>query len=172
MSQEITNETGITAVDPTSKTETATESAAAAEAKYALECARARGDEPIPDDEPGQSILAAHCDYSARGKMREHWFRMAWRNDTWEYIGERLSGVGIHTHTRHQSSYADVWPGELIAQHDRGKPIDIIWLVVLVPDSKEPIIRREKLQFTRRRDGKLAITLPDGTVLTRPDPRR
>jgi hypothetical protein len=171
MSQEITNEADAPAEAP--MPEIATETAAEPlPMKYATECARAKGEQPIPDDEPGLSILAAHCDYSARCKMREHWFRMAWRNDTWEYIGERLSGVGLLASTRHQSSYSDVWPGELIAQHDRGKPVDTIWLVVLVPDSKEPIIRREKLQFTRRRDGKLAITLPDGTVLTRPDPRR
>jgi hypothetical protein len=93
---------------------------------------------------------------------------MVWRNDQWEYFArERLSPVGIRAATRHQTVYGDVWPGEVLVQHDHGGPVDTAWLVV---DNKEkPIVACE---FRPTRDGRLKITLPDGRAIERPNPRR
>jgi hypothetical protein len=100
---------------------------------------------------------------------------MAWRGGVagireWQYIGERLTGVVMRASTRHQTSYGDVWPGEIVAQHDRGKPIDTIYLIVKAP--LEPKAMKEPLEFTKRRDGQLSITLPDRSSVILPDPRR
>ena len=154
----------------TETTTATTPAVAVALPQFSEECARARGDETIPADEPALSIIGAHCDYSASMRRREHWYRMAWRNGTWEYIGERLQSVGMRAAERHQTKYADVWAGEIIAQHDRGKPIDSIYLIVKAP--LEPKAIKEPLTFRKRRDGRLDIILPDRTIVALPDPRR
>jgi hypothetical protein len=140
---------------------------------YSEECARARGERPIPADEAALQVLGAHCDYSARGSRREHWFRLAWRDGRWQYISEQLSGVGMRASTRHQGTYGDVWAGEVVAQHDRGKPVDMMYLITHDPNPSHPSqAHKEPLTFTKRRDGRLSITLPDSSIITLPDPRR
>jgi hypothetical protein len=120
-----------------------------------------------PPDRP-QNVRAAHCDYSARGRRREHWYRMVWRDNQWQYYArERLVRVGMLASTRHQTVYGTVWPGEILVQHDHGGPVDVAWLVVDHP--KECLVRCE-LSVTRR--GELKITLPDGRTVVRPNPRR
>lgn len=137
---------------------------------FELECARAKGEQTIPEDEAPISITGAHCDYSARGSCREHWFRMAWRNDSWQYISRRLEAVGMTSSTRHQSKKGDVWAGEIVASHDRGKPIDAVALIVNRPEGVTNHILW--LDFTRRRDGQLSITLPDKSTVVLRDPRK
>jgi hypothetical protein len=140
-------------------------------AALAEACARARGESPIPGDEaPVGRITAARKEYSARGRCQEHWFRMRWSGNQWEYLGERIGGPGgFRASERRQASFADVWTGDLLAQHDRGGPINAVFIVV--PKS----IEADNLavcKFVRTRDGNLRITLPDGSVITRPNPRR
>jgi hypothetical protein len=135
---------------------------------FTIECARAKGEQEIPGDEAPISITGAYCDYSASGRCREHWFRMVWR-DKWQYLSERLAPVGMRASERHQSIKGDVWAGEIVAGHDRGKPIDAIGIISIQPVGGKHI---QWLKFNRRRDGQFAITLPDGSVIVRPDPRK
>lgn len=141
------------------------------EASFALECARAKGEQTIPDEELPHRITGAFCDYSARGACREHWFRMVWRNDAWEYFSEHLAAVGMNSSTRHQSTSGNVWAGELVATHDRGKPIEAIALVTS-GRSRDSEGELRFLKFGRRRDGQLSVTLPDSSVVLLPDPRK
>jgi hypothetical protein len=117
-----------------------------------------------PPDTPLQ-IVAARKDYSARGRCREHWYRLAWRGGEWRYLGDRRLAVGrFLAADRHDAVDADVWPGELIVEHDRGGPIRAAYLV-----TEEELMRCE---LRRTRDGQLRITLPDGRDVVRPNPRR
>jgi hypothetical protein len=142
-----------------------------AAAVLAEACARARGESPIPGDEaPVGRIVAARKEYSCRGRCQEHWFRMRWSGTSWQYLGERIGGPGgFRASERRQASYTDVWTGDLLAQHDRGGPINAVFLIV--PKSVEAD-NLAVCKFTRTRDGNLKITLPDGSVIVRPDPRR
>jgi hypothetical protein len=115
-----------------------------------------------PPDVP-RTIRAAHKDYSPRGKCREHWFRLVWRGGEWRYLGDHLS-----PDRREDTAYGDVWPGEIVIQHDRGGPIDSAFLVIDGQD-RRPLTRCE---LRRTRDGQLRITLPDGRDVVRPNPRR
>lgn len=140
---------------------------------FELESARAKGEQGIPDEEAPIVIAGAHCDYSARGSCRAHWFRMVWRNDSWQYISSRLAAVGMNSGTRHQTTKGEVWVGEIIASHDRGKPIDAVALIVNRPaNAADAAGRILWLDFSRRRDGHLSVTLPDQTKLVLPDPRK
>lgn len=158
-----------TTTQPTDTTDTTdtTDAQRLRQQRILLAVARATGRAPIPDDEQPLRVRSAFADYNARGKCRAHWFRLAWRNGAWTYIGERLDRVGALASSRHQTVHADVWPGEILVQHDRGGPIDAAFLIV--DDAEAPL---ELLPIAKRRDGQLAITLPEGEVLVRPDPRR
>jgi hypothetical protein len=117
-------------------------------------------------DGPPISIRAAHKAYSSRGRRDAHWYRMVWRSGAWQYYArERLPE---DPRERCATVYGDVRPGELVAQHDRGGPIDAVYLVTSRPGN-------DRLRFCtlrRTRAGTLRITLPDGRVVERPDPRR
>jgi hypothetical protein len=136
-------------------------SAALAEA-----CARARGESPIPGDEPAAGKwTVAKKDYSSRGRCREHWFRMVWRGGGWTYVGGRIGGPGGYDFAE-----AELWLGELVVRHNRGGPV--VAVAVVGPSSDGDGFALRKCEFTRTRDGNLKITLPDGSVIFRPDPRR
>jgi len=125
----------------------------------------ASGSEP---PEPSMRVEAGHCDYSARGRRRAHWYRMVWRGDAWQYFSStRMGPVGLLASTRHQTVYGEVWHGEVVIQHDRGGPIDAAYLVVA--GEEDPLV---ECGLSRTRDGQLRITLPDGRTLLRPNPRR
>jgi hypothetical protein len=120
-----------------------------------------------PPDEP-REIRAAYKDYNARGRCREHWFRMVWRGGAWQYLGDRrLASGNFRASERHDMVMAEVWPGELVVQHDRGGPIDAAYLVY---DGGDRSLAR--CDLGRTRDGQLRITLPDGRQVVRPNPRR
>jgi hypothetical protein len=85
---------------------------------------------------------------------------MVWRHGAWQYFADRrLSG-------RSDAVLECVRPGELLAEHPRGRPIDLVYLVV---QAEKPLRR---CKFTRTPAGALKITLPDGRQIERPDPRR
>jgi hypothetical protein len=111
-------------------------------------------------------IRAAHKDYSAKGRRREHWFRMVWRNGSWQYFGDRrLANGTFYAADRHDTVRGDVWDGELVAQHDRGGAVTDVYMIVDHPDGE-----LMSLTFARR-SGRLLVTLPDGEELDLPDPR-
>jgi hypothetical protein len=96
---------------------------------------------------------------------KDHWYRMVWSaaDDAWRYFAERRLEEGY----RYSSVDGRVAIGDLVARHDRGCPIDAIWVVA---DRTAKPLRACK--FAARGDGRLSITLPDGTVIDRPNPRR
>jgi hypothetical protein len=135
-------------------------------AALAEACARARGESPIPGDEPAAGKwTVAKKDYSSRGRCREHWFRMVWRGGGWTYVGGRIGGPGGYDFAE-----AELWLGELVVRHNRGGPV--VAVAVVGPSSDGDGFALRKCEFTRTRDGNLRITLPDGSVIVRPDPRR
>jgi hypothetical protein len=119
-----------------------------------------------PPDRP-REIRAAYKDYNARGRCREHWFRLVWRDGAWRYLGDRRLASGtFYAADRHDTVMAEVWPGELIVQHDRGGPIDAAYLV-FEGDGRSLVA----CDLGRTRDGQLRVTLPDGRQVVRPNPR-
>ncbi len=107
-------------------------------------------------------------DVSARGRCREHW--LVYRSGAWQYYGERLGPVGDSADTRYQTTRGDAYLGELIARHDRGGPVNAMYIVA--PPTGEPQKKITPLAFRRRRDGQIDVSLPDGSTVTVPDPRR
>jgi hypothetical protein len=113
------------------------------------------------------TVRAARKDYNARGRCNEHWYRMVWRHNAWQYFShERLPTGTFLARDRRATVLGEVWPGELVVQHDRGGPVNAVYLVV----RQEKPLRR--CTFARTRAGALRITLPDGRTVERPDPRR
>lgn len=126
---------------------------------------RVIGEEIIPNDEAPCNIMGSHKDYTSRGRCREHWYRMVYRNNQWTYVSsERLPSGTFLAADRNATAYGDVWVGEVIAQHDKGGKIDTMWIVV---GEDEAEIR--KVEFTRTRDGRLKLKDID---VSYPDPRR
>lgn len=124
----------------------------------------ARDEVTAPDE--WRRINAAHCDYNARGSKRAHWYRMIWTGAAWEYFGDgRLATVGQSAATRHQTITGEVQIGTLVVQHDWGGLIDTAYVV---QDGEKPL----KCCEVKRRAGELHITLPDGSKVKRPDPRK
>ena len=114
----------------------------------------------------GTKMIAAHKDYNSRGRRREHWYRMAYRNGSWDYIGnERLPSGTFRASERNATTHGDVFDGDILATHDHGGGIDAIMHVVVNGKAVE-------VPNHRRRDGNLEITLPDGTTTTVPNPRK
>jgi len=128
----------------------------------------------VPPDEHTYSIRAAVRDQNAKGNGPE-WYRMAWRPgaSSWSYFGdERMPAFNAYNaSTRRVTITGPLPPGTLLVQHHRGRPVDSVYLVV-GPGEGEVRARVEELEWRKRADGNLAITLPDGTELLRPDPRR
>ena len=112
------------------------------------------------------SIRAAHKDYSARGRVREHWYRLVWRDNAWQYFSDgRLPSGNFSASDRHATVLGDVFPGEIVVSHDHGGPIDRAWIV---ERSEKPLCRC-KLEKTR---AGLRITTPAGEVIETPNPRK
>lgn len=131
-------------------------------------CRRARGEEQIPADESSRRVRGGHCDYSARGARRAHWYRMVWRDGAWQYFARPLAKVTMYADTRHQSEYGAVWHGEILAEHDLGGPVDSLYLVT----GEKPGELLTPLPFTKSRDNRLVAALPDGSKIELPNPRK
>lgn len=134
-------------------------------------CDRAAGRSPVPPDEPTIRLQAAHRDISARGRVREQWYRLALvpGETTPRYFSTEREPRGMLSRDRHWTGYGHVPAGTLLLQHDRGKPIDAVWLVYRGSDGGEYV---KSCHFVRRADGHLGVTLPDGTTIAVADPRR
>ena len=135
------------------------------EKNYARACAIARGEAP-PSGQWAR-IRGGHKDYNARGRCREHWYRMVWRGG-WQYVSADRLAVGTERASERQdTTWGEAQVGEIVVQHDRGGPIDKAYIVVAAEG--EQLLAACTL---RRREGRLVIGLPDGTKIERPDPRR
>lgn len=113
------------------------------------------------------SIVGAKKDLNSKGRGPE-WYRMVWRNGVWQYVSsDRLPRGNFLASDRRASVYGDVFVGEVIVGHDRGAKVDCAYLVV----DGETALTALALPKPRR-DGSLAIKLPDGSELVLPNPRK
>lgn len=119
----------------------------------------------------GTRIVAAKKDLNAKGNG-PWWYRMVWRNGSWEYFStDRLPMGTSRAHERRAAVYGEVFPGELVCSHDKGSSIDDEVNLVCFPDADDKVLV-ECGAVTKRRDGQLDIVLPDGSKITVPNPRK
>lgn len=119
-------------------------------------------------EEPVKKITGAKRDLNAKGNGSE-WYRMVWRSGQWRYVSdERLPPGRFLARERRCSVQGEVYEGEIVVQHDRGKPVDRAYLVCQ-PNEAGSVL--EELPFKKLRSGELRIALPNGTQVDRPDPR-
>ena len=128
-------------------------------------CARARGEAGIPGSEIGIEIIGASQYIACSGRIHHRWYRMVWRDGAWIYIAKRLPFFAARAAERHAETTGDVWPGEVVVEHDWRRPLSGAFVV----DGAGDLVA---CGFARRRDGDLRITLPDETEITLPDPRK
>lgn len=123
-----------------------------------------------PDDE-GISIVGAQKNKNSNGRGDE-WYRMVWRGGSWKYVSDdRLPSGNFLAADRRAKVYGEVYPGEIIVAHDRGGQVECAYLVY-AQDGEEFILAQNRIEFTRRRDGKLSFTLPDNSTVVLLDPRK
>lgn len=115
-------------------------------------------------------VTAASRDISCRGRVRHEWFRMVYRSGSWEYFASERAPAGrMRAADRYWSTTGVVADGEYICQHDRGRPVDRVFVV------DEVARKLVELQFERAiRDGArvLVVRERDGREIVLPDPRR
>lgn len=142
------------------------------EPEIKVACDRAAGRAETSPDEPTIRVPAAHKDISARGRVYEYWYRLALEpgETVPRYFTEGREPYGMRASARHWTGYGEVPAGTLLLQHDRGGPINEIW-IVHQPVGQEQITLTP-CAFNRRADGKISITLPDGSVIAVPNPRK
>lgn len=137
--------------------------------RIAAACDIAAGRTPADPAAPSRRITGAKKDKNARGRGPE-WYRMVWRGGSWRYVSdERLPSGNFLAADRRATVYGEVYEGEVCVDHDRGGPVSDAYLVCR-PDEGGKVLA--DCTFARRRDGQLAITLPDGSVILTPDPRK
>ena len=109
----------------------------------------ARGEAPL-----GEVLNTVGVGYYERdGKCRARWMNMVWRG-SWEYVSSE------------EEVYGDVCVGELCCSHDHGKGVDRV--AVRIPSlAGGPWL---ECKFYAK-GSSLFITLPDGSILERPNPR-
>ena len=134
----------------------------------AVACGIARGECQADPNARAVRIRGGHKDLNAKGRG-PWWFRMAYRSGSWTYFSdERLSAGTFLASDRRQTVHGDVFPGELICQHDRGGPVDAMYLIVEDEKPKDALV---SVEFRKRRDGMLVVTLPDGSEVIVSNPR-
>lgn len=131
-------------------------------------CDIAIGRTPADDAEAGTRIVGAKKDLNAKGRGPQ-WYRMVYRAGQWQYVSaDRLPSGTFLAADRRAEVYGEVYPGEIVVQHDRGAAVDLAWLAA-APNAEGKCL--VKIGFARRRDGKLSFALPDGSEVVLPDPR-
>jgi hypothetical protein len=131
-------------------------------------CDVAAGKTPADPAEAGRPITGAKKDLNSKGRG-DQWYRMVYRGGAWRYVSnDRLPNGSFLASDRRASVSGEVFVGEIVVQHDRGGPVDAAW-IVCPPSADGKVLVR--VEFARRRDGSLGITLPDGSELVLPDPR-
>ena len=126
-------------------------------------------------DEGENAIKLRGSDRDLNCKLRgTEWHRMVWRDGAWVYYADHLPRVDSigRAATRKCSTSGLLYGGEIVAQHDKGGEIDVVYVVVdglSAKSGKHGYLYR--VSYSRQRDG-LRIQLPTGTSITLPDPRR
>jgi len=134
-----------------------------------LACDIATGKVPADPAAPGKQITAAYKDLSCKGRG-PWWYRMVYRNGGWTYFSdERLPMGTFRASERRATVHGEVYPGEIVVNHDKGGPVDIACLVC-GPDEEGRVL--EHVEFSKRRDGNLCFVLPDGSEVVLSNPRR
>lgn len=127
-------------------------------------CAIATGG-PSDPNAAELSIRAAHKDLNGKGRG-PWWYRMVYRAGAWTYFSnERLPMGTFLASDRRATVRGDVFVGELVCSHDKSGPVDALYLVV---GGEDKILA---VEWKKRRDGQLTITLPNGQEVVRPNPR-
>jgi hypothetical protein len=138
-------------------------------------CAIPTGEAPADPGAKPVRIRAAHRDHNCKGVGPE-WYRMRWSGASWEYFSEgRMPPTGVRASDRHSTLYGQAYDGDLIIQHDRGGPVSEAYIVVgrgFQGSSGATAYLKVCQQVAIRRDGNLEITLPNGAVVVRPNPRK
>ena len=138
--------------------------------REAIEAAMGRREIP----EEGFRIVGAKKDLNARGRGTE-FYRMVRRDNRWQYVStERLPTGSFRASDRRATVYGEVYPGEIVASHDRGGPLDIAWLAVGEghgPGSPEGNSWGIGIEIKKLRSGLLRFLLPDGQTIDLPNPR-
>lgn len=137
----------------------------------AVACAIARGDYPAPGDSEGCKVIGAKKDKNAKGNGPE-WYRMVHRDGAWRYVSdERLPSGNFLAGDRRATVYGEVYLGEICIDHDRGSPVTDAYLVVPEPgDEGDDVLL--KVEFKKLRGGLIRFSLPDGSEVKLPDPRK
>lgn len=131
-------------------------------------CDIAAGRTPAGHNASGKSIVGAKKDLNSKGRGLE-WYRMVYRGG-WQYVSDEwLPSGSFRASDRRAEIYGDVYPGEIVVAHDRGKPVDLAWLARTPSEASSGLI---KINFRSRRDGQLVFTLPDGSEVVLPNPRK
>ena len=118
-------------------------------------------------------FIAAKKDVSSSGRVRQLWYRMRRSpgTDTWEYYAEeRLPKGNYRASERQATVYGNLYIGDLVASHDHAKPIDRICLVYY--NLEENKAKLHDCEFAIVRGNLLLISLPDGSKITLPNPRK
>jgi len=118
-------------------------------------------------------FIAAKKDVSSSGRVRQLWYRMRRSpgTDTWEYYAEgRLPKGNYYANERQATVYGNLYIGDLVATHDHAKPIDRICLVYY--NLEENKAKLHDCEFAIVRGNQLQISLPDGSKITLPNPRK
>jgi hypothetical protein len=125
----------------------------------------------IPPNAPLMQVMGTHKHYRKNGDRVEHWYHIAWDGTAWSYFGVEL--VEIPNDKRVASTWGLMPAGTILARHDPEGPVKSVWLVHRgipgQPRRSEHYIA--ECSFARK-DGILLITLPDGSSVKLPDPRK
>ena len=141
----------------------------ATEQRIQTACDIATGKAQADPTESGKEITGAKKDLNGKGRGPQ-WYRMVHRNGDWRYVSsDRLPSGSFRASERRASVSGEVFTGESVVQHDRGQPVDAAW-IICQPDAEGKVM--VLCEFSRRRDGNLGITLPDGSELVLPNPRK
>ena len=140
-----------------------------------LACDVAAGRTPPAADARGHRVRAAAKDLNCKGRG-PWWYRMRLApqgkgGGAWQYFSaERLPSGTFRAAERRATVHGDVFAGDLVCSHDRGGPMDPTIYLVCDPDEAGRVLV-ECEGWAARRDGRIDVTLPDGTVVTVPAAR-
>lgn len=146
------------------------EVAEALEARIQEACDLAAGRTPADPSAEGHRIIGAEKDLNCKGRGPQY-YRMVYRDGSWQYVSDdRLPSGAFRASDRRAKVFGVVFVGEIVASHDRGAQIGVAYLVVS-PNPEEGGVL-QKIGIKARRDGQLAFTLPDGSEIVTPNPRK
>lgn len=137
--------------------------------KIKLACDIATGKIPADPNDKGYKIIGAKKDLNSRGRGPQ-WYRMVHRNGSWQYVSnERLPAGTFSASERRAHVSGQAFIGEIIVQHDRGKPIDLAYIITGEGGEYDP---KTEITFHARRDGNLVFVLPDNSEIILSNPRK